>query len=227
MVHKFDNSSVNNMRDIQEMVNAKERIYDRKYINEEGDSMKGNLELNNYRITNLGDPENETDAVNKKYLDKILRFEIEKIKKYFEKEISETNKNLRISTYISSARSDLMKENKQSINKLDSLCKSLITLVNDNKKINEKEIKLISEKFKSLKFIEGKTEVEFIEIMKKKLGIQSGGELEKKWDNLLKNTNDIKKLKEAINDLKKSNEEYRKKYENKESSKTKSDKIFL
>ena len=37
-----------------------------------GDTMKGNLVMDNFNICRLGDPEEERDAVNKKYVDKLL-----------------------------------------------------------------------------------------------------------------------------------------------------------
>src|ERR1043165_3118832 len=37
-----------------------------------GDSMQGMLNMNNFNICCLGDPEEEKDAVNKKYVDKLL-----------------------------------------------------------------------------------------------------------------------------------------------------------
>ena len=89
-----------------------------------------------------------------------------KLHKNFINHLSASSRNRASTKGLITNNEKSITKNKESIDKLDSLCKSLIILVNDNKKINEKEIKLISEKFKSLKFIEGKTDVEFIEIVR-------------------------------------------------------------
>ena len=42
------------------------KVYsDHNYLNELGDSMKGDLGMNNFQIKNLGDPVDDKDVVNK------------------------------------------------------------------------------------------------------------------------------------------------------------------
>src|SRR5277367_2882865 len=50
--------------------------YDTIYVNEKGDSMRGNLNMKNYRILNLGEAVENDDAINKKYCDKKINQEI-------------------------------------------------------------------------------------------------------------------------------------------------------
>ena len=45
-------------------------IADQLYVNSSGDTMAAALDMNSYQISNLGGPENSTDAVNKMYVDR-------------------------------------------------------------------------------------------------------------------------------------------------------------
>ena len=47
-----------------------ERFND-QYVNETGDVMRGNLDMNNYKIQNIPEPTNESDATNVSYCDKM------------------------------------------------------------------------------------------------------------------------------------------------------------
>ena len=44
---------------------------DQNYINVEGDTLQGNLDLNNHRITNVGSPSDDKDCVPKGYVDNL------------------------------------------------------------------------------------------------------------------------------------------------------------
>ena len=44
---------------------------DQNYINVEGDTLQGNLDLNNHRITNVGSPSDDKDCVPRKYVDNL------------------------------------------------------------------------------------------------------------------------------------------------------------
>ena len=44
---------------------------DQNYINVEGDTLQGNLDLNNHKITNVGSPTEPSDCVSKQYVDNL------------------------------------------------------------------------------------------------------------------------------------------------------------
>ena len=57
-----------NLADVNEVVNK--GYVDEHFVNKSGDSMTGNLSMENHRITNLTSPTSTTDATNKSYVDK-------------------------------------------------------------------------------------------------------------------------------------------------------------
>ena len=44
---------------------------DQNYVNVEGDTLQGDLDLNNHRITNVGSPSDDKDCVPKGYVDNL------------------------------------------------------------------------------------------------------------------------------------------------------------
>ena len=55
------------------------KIYsDKKYVNELGDTMKGDLGMNNFIIKHVGDPVDDKDVVNKSYLNSELESKVKK-----------------------------------------------------------------------------------------------------------------------------------------------------
>ena len=45
---------------------------DQNYINVEGDTLQGDLNLNNHKITNVGTPTDDKDCVSKSFVDNLI-----------------------------------------------------------------------------------------------------------------------------------------------------------
>lgn len=54
------------------------------YVNESGDKMTGNLDMKNHKIVNLGDPGNPDEAINKRYLDHVMRMQVTTVENMIE-----------------------------------------------------------------------------------------------------------------------------------------------
>ena len=64
--------------------------YDEKFINTEGDTLEGELDMGKFKITNLGIPIKVTDATNKKYVDDLF----EKRKKEVDKKMKDKHQEI-------------------------------------------------------------------------------------------------------------------------------------
>ena len=84
----------NNIDEVKHILNSKDKFNENQFINAEGDMMKGNLNMNNNRIMDIGNAVNMKDVVNLEILDlRILDVELEcdknfkKLLNHLEKEI--------------------------------------------------------------------------------------------------------------------------------------------
>ncbi|ESO95925.1 hypothetical protein LOTGIDRAFT_175034 [Lottia gigantea] len=80
----------------------RDEINDLKYMKDQiGDTLQGDLDMNNFTITNLKSPENDNDAVHKKYLrEQINSIEVNKnhledkisnVKRFFKRQLNNKN----------------------------------------------------------------------------------------------------------------------------------------
>ena len=72
------NTFGNNNDEVKPIINSKDKFNENQFINAEGDMMKGNLNMNNNRIINMGNAINMKDVVNLETLNlRILDVELE------------------------------------------------------------------------------------------------------------------------------------------------------
>lgn len=117
-------------------------LTENKYINERGDSMKGDLILNGHKIKELSFPTDEADAVNKKYVDGV--------KKYTD--LTTTRIESSLTTKIDSMESKLNNIEQRFNDKFDKL-QSLLTeqVVKLNTSIlNSKDKQIMNTKFNTI-----------------------------------------------------------------------------
>ncbi|ESO82751.1 hypothetical protein LOTGIDRAFT_155769 [Lottia gigantea] len=145
------------------------------FVDQIGDTLQGDLDMNNFKVTNLKSPENDNDAVHKKYLqDQINSIEVNKnhledkicnVKRFFKRQLN--NKN-----FINDTK--LQQEDEIAKQKLD--IQQLIDNIPDEnedtfqQELNALEIKLNSELQKELTNI--KQEIQNIDDSEIKTNIQ-------------------------------------------------------
>ena len=124
------------------------KVYsDQKYVNELGDSMKGDLGMNNFLIKNSGDPIDDKDVVNKSYVNSFVNIFNDNVIK---KSIDKTNKI--ISQLSIDVKEDFKKVNDNIKSLIDTLSNSIsaeIRLEIGGSKFEiDEEIKKLKDKFK-------------------------------------------------------------------------------
>ena len=117
-------------------------LTENKYINERGDSMKGDLILNGHKIKELSFPTDEADAVNKKYVDGVKNYT----------DLTTTRIESSLTTKIDSMESKLNNIEQRFNDKFDKL-QSLLTeqVVKLNTSIlNSKDKQIMNTKFNTI-----------------------------------------------------------------------------
>ncbi|ESO96536.1 hypothetical protein LOTGIDRAFT_159951 [Lottia gigantea] len=71
------------------------------FVDQIGDTLQGDLDMNNFKVTNLKSPENDNDAVHKKYLRELinsievnknhLEDKISNVKRFFKRQLNNKN----------------------------------------------------------------------------------------------------------------------------------------
>ncbi|ESO91128.1 hypothetical protein LOTGIDRAFT_153562 [Lottia gigantea] len=138
------------------------------FVDQIGDTLQGDLDMNNFTITNLKSPENDNDAVHKKYLREQIN-SIEVNKNHLEDKIS----NVKIKNFVNDTKlqqevkvdSIVFRQNSRMSNK-KSNARKVLQFINGTKNVETKELEINNENSKLLHLYEIKTSGKYIDRFK-------------------------------------------------------------